>query len=83
MMTDRGSCVDIFSRITVEKMGLKAKPHQHLYNITWVNKNAQPTIQCYLVPIKMFSYQNHLWCDVLILTLYIFCSVGHGYMIWT
>ena len=39
-----GSCANIIAKITFEKMGLKAEPHPHSYNINWVDKTAQAII---------------------------------------
>jgi len=42
LMIDGGSCANIIVKTTLEKMGVKAEPHPHPYNVNWVDKTAQP-----------------------------------------
>ena len=44
-MIDGGSCPNIIAKTALEKMGLKAEPHPHLYNVNWVDKTAQSITQ--------------------------------------
>ena len=64
-LIDEGSSANIIAKTALEKMGLKAEPHPHPYNVNWVNKTAQSITQRCQVPIHMSSYNNHVWCDVL------------------
>ena len=41
LMIDVGSCANIITKTALEKMGLKAEPHPHPYNVNWVDKTAQ------------------------------------------
>ena len=38
LMIDVGSCANIITKTALEKMGLKAEPHPHPYNVNWVDK---------------------------------------------
>jgi len=53
LMIDRGSCVNIIAKTALEKMGLKAEPYPHLYNVNWVDKTAQSITQRCQVPVHM------------------------------
>ena len=44
LIIDGGSCANIIVKTTLEKTGLKAEPHSHLYNMTWVDKTTQSII---------------------------------------
>jgi len=46
LMIDGGSCANIIAKITLEKMGLKAEPHPHPYNVIRFDKTAQSITQC-------------------------------------
>jgi len=65
LMIDGGSCANINTKTALEKVGLKAEPHPHPYNMNWVDKTAQSITQRYQVLIHMSSYDDHVWCDVL------------------
>jgi len=65
LMIDGGSCTNTIAKTTLEKMGLDAEPHSHLYNVNWVDKTAQSITQRRQVPIHMSSYEDRVWCDVL------------------
>jgi len=40
LMTDGRSSANIVAKMALEKMGLKAEPHPHSYNVNWVDKIA-------------------------------------------
>jgi len=65
LMIDVGSYADIITKTALEKMGLKAEPHLHPYNMNWVDKTTQSIIQNCQVHIHMSSYNDRVWCDVL------------------
>ena len=44
-MIDGGSCANIIAKTALEKMGLKAEPYLHPYNVNWVDKTAQSITQ--------------------------------------
>jgi len=64
-LINEGSCANIIDKTTLEKMGLKAKPHSHSYNVNWVDKTAQSITQRYQTPIHMSSYHDRVWYVVL------------------
>ena len=64
-MIDGGSYANIIAKITLEKMGLKIEPHPHPYDMNWVDKIAQSITQCCQVLIRMSSYEDRVWGDVL------------------
>ena len=41
LMIDGSSCANIIVKTALEKMGVKAEPHPHPYNVNWVDKSAQ------------------------------------------
>jgi len=65
LMIDGDSCVNIITKTAFEKMGLKAEPHPHPYNVNWIDETAQSIIQRCEVSIHMSSYEDRVWCDVL------------------
>jgi len=65
-MIDGGNCANIIAKIAFERMSFKAEPHPHSYNVNWVEKTAQSIIQLCQVHIHMSSYDDRVWCDVLI-----------------
>jgi len=65
LMIDVGSYANIIIKTTLEKMGLKDEPHPHQYNVNWVDKTTQSITQHCQVPIRISSYQDRIWCDVL------------------
>ena len=64
-MIDGGSCENIISKTTFEKMGLKTEPHSHPYNVNWADKTAQSITQHCQILIHTFGFQDRVWCDVL------------------
>jgi len=40
-LIDEGSSANIIAKTALEKMGLKAEPHPHPYNVNWLDKTAQ------------------------------------------
>jgi len=64
-MIDGGSCTNIIAKTALEKMGFRAKPHPHPYNMNLVNKKAQFITHRCQVLIHMSSYKNRVWCDIL------------------
>jgi len=65
LMIDGGNYANIIAKTVLEKMGLKAEPHPHPYNVNWVDKTDQFITQCWQVPIHMSSYRDRVRCDVL------------------
>jgi len=41
LVINGGNCANIIAKTALEKMGLKAGPHPHPYNVNWVDKIAQ------------------------------------------
>jgi len=64
-LIDGGSCANIIAKTALEKMGLRAEPHRHSYNVNWVDKTAQSIDQRCQVSIHMSSYEDHVWYEVL------------------
>ena len=57
--------MNIITKTALEKMGLKAEPHPHPYNVNWVDKTAQSITQRCQVHIHVSSYEDRVSCDVL------------------
>ncbi|KAK8954863.1 hypothetical protein KSP39_PZI002830 [Platanthera zijinensis] len=62
---DSGSCVNIVAKRGLERMRLTAEPHPHPYRVHWVDKSAIQVTQRCLVPIRLASVEDKVWCDVI------------------
>ena len=62
-MIDGGSCANVIAKTALKKMGLRAEPHPHSYNVNWVDKTTQSITQRCQVPIHLSSYEDHVWCE--------------------
>ena len=64
VIVDSGSCINAVSSKVLEKVGLKAVPHPHPYNVSWIDTTTLEVKQCCLVPIDFNLYKDKIWCDV-------------------
>jgi len=67
LIIDGGSCVNVASLSMVEKLGLQAMAHPHLYNIQLLNqgKGLQVNSRCLIAYSIGKSYHDELWCDII------------------
>ncbi|XP_058103238.1 uncharacterized protein LOC131246829 [Magnolia sinica] len=65
VIVDSGSCQNVISTSTLDRLKLKSTPHPDPYKVSWVDKTSLPVTQQCLVPIEFGSYKESLWCDVL------------------
>ena len=61
---DSESCINVVSSVIINKVGLKAEPHPHPYNVSWINEAALNVTQRCPVPVEFTVYKDKLWCDV-------------------
>lgn len=64
VMVDSGSCTNVVSTNTVKRLGLSLIPHPWPYLVMWVDASSIPVSHRCQVPIKLSSYKDTLWCDV-------------------
>jgi len=67
LIVDGGSCANVASTTTVEKLQLKTEPHPHPYSIQWLNqgKGLQVSTRCLIALSIGKSDKDELWCDIL------------------
>ncbi|XP_078437281.1 uncharacterized protein LOC144707900 [Wolffia australiana] len=65
LMVDSGSCINGISEDTATRLGLPLIPHPTRYQVSWIDASTIPVkMQCY-VPLKMSTYDEKVFCDVL------------------
>ncbi|KAK8954475.1 hypothetical protein KSP39_PZI002180 [Platanthera zijinensis] len=62
---DSGSCVNIVAQRGLKRMQVKAEPHPHPYRVIWVDKTAIQVTQRCLIPIRLATFEDNVWCDVI------------------
>ncbi|KAK8942371.1 hypothetical protein KSP39_PZI009407 [Platanthera zijinensis] len=62
---DGGSCVNIVAKKALERMQITPEPHPHPYRVLWVDKSAIQVTQRCLVPLRLASFEDKVWCDVI------------------
>ena len=62
---DSSSSVNAISQDASTKIGLEAQKHPNPYHVTWVNSNAIPIDKRCLLNLKILSYDDQVWVDVL------------------
>ena len=64
VIIDSGSYINVVSSSTVTHLGLKSVPHPSPYHVSWVDTSSISIKERCLVPIKIFSYSDEIWYDV-------------------
>jgi hypothetical protein len=66
VIIDEGSCENVVSTTTVEKLNLKIEPHAHPYKLQWLKKGngIQVTKKCLVQFSIGKNYKNQVLCDV-------------------
>ena len=64
VIIDSGSCVNAISTSAVKSFGLTSIPHPNPYKVSWIDSTSIPIKSRCKVPIKLQSYQEDVWCDV-------------------
>lgn len=64
LVIDGGSCMNVVSASTVERLKLPTEPHPQPYHVAWINKTTIPVTQRCLVSIASGHYKDSIWCDV-------------------
>ncbi|KAK8933568.1 hypothetical protein KSP39_PZI015465 [Platanthera zijinensis] len=62
---DGGSCVNIVAKKALERMQVTPEPHPQPYRVLWVDKSAIQVTQRCLVPLRLASFEDKIWCDVI------------------
>lgn len=65
IIVDSKSCINAISSTVIAKFGLKAVPHPHPYNVTWIDSTALVVKLRCLVPIDFNLYNDKIGCDVI------------------
>lgn len=61
---DNGNCTNVIPANNLSRLVLTLVPHLKPYRVSWVYSTSIPVTQRCLVPIQMFTYKDHFWCDV-------------------
>ncbi|GFY95544.1 AGC (cAMP-dependent, cGMP-dependent and protein kinase C) kinase family protein [Actinidia rufa] len=65
VIIDSGSYINAVSSSTVIRLGLKPVSHPSSYHVSWVDTSSISIKERCLVPIKILSYIDEIWCDVI------------------
>ena len=65
LVVDRGSSINVISRIAGDKLGPKVEPHSYLFKVAQVDKNLLPIKEQFLVTLKLGVYSQKIYCEVL------------------
>ncbi|KAF7119541.1 hypothetical protein RHSIM_Rhsim13G0043600 [Rhododendron simsii] len=65
LIIDGGSCMNVVSAATVERLKLLVQPHPHPYKVAWIDNTSIPVTQRCLVSFSCGSYSDSIWCDVI------------------
>ena len=57
--------MNMISKCVVDKFALKIKPHPHPFKIAWVDKTFLSIKEWCLVTLKIGSYFEDIYCEVL------------------
>ncbi|XP_022867746.1 uncharacterized protein LOC111387423 [Olea europaea var. sylvestris] len=71
VIVDSGSCINVVSKATISRLGLKPVPHPQPYSVSWVDTSSIAVKEHCLVHIQFLEYKDHIWCDVISM------DVGH------
>ena len=65
VIIDSGSCVNIASKLMVERLGLKTQKHPRPYRLQWLNESGEMRVmKQVLVPFSIGRYCDEVLCDV-------------------
>ncbi|XP_024200577.1 uncharacterized protein LOC112203910 [Rosa chinensis] len=64
LIIDGGSCMNVVSSSTVERLKLQAQPHPQPYKVAWIDSTQIPVTQQCLVSLSCGDYTDSIWCDV-------------------
>jgi len=72
LIIDGGSCANVASSNTVEKLNLQAMTHPHPYTIQWLNqgKGLQVNSRCLVAFSIGKHYTDEIWCDIIPMDAY-------------
>ncbi|XP_043700306.1 uncharacterized protein LOC122651028 [Telopea speciosissima] len=65
VIVDSGNCVNVVSKAFVIEEKLKAEPHPQPYKVSLLNKDTLEVNQRCSVPLKIFGYEETVWCDII------------------
>ena len=66
---DNENCVNAISTSIVKNLGLNPVSHPSPYKVSWIDSTSMPIKSRCLVPIQIQSYQEKVWCDVLLMEI--------------
>ena len=81
LIIDSGSSVNAISERALKKLGLPCEKHPNPYEVSWVINSSLPVNNRCLLTIKILSYEDQVWLDVVPMDI---CSIilgRRGYMI--
>ena len=64
MIIDSGSSVNAISEKALKKLGLPFEEHPNPYKVSWVINSSLPIDKRCLLNIKILSYEDQVWLDV-------------------
>ncbi|PKA64798.1 hypothetical protein AXF42_Ash016829 [Apostasia shenzhenica] len=67
IIIDSRSCVNVIATTTVSRTSLTPESHPNSYKVSWFNTSSMEVAQRCLVLIRFNSYQDKVWCDVLLM----------------
>ncbi|PKA57506.1 hypothetical protein AXF42_Ash020750 [Apostasia shenzhenica] len=67
ILIDSGSCINAIFTKTVSYVGLTTVDHSHPYRVAWIDAFSIEVKHRCRVPISFNSYQEDIWCDVLLI----------------
>ncbi|KAL5715946.1 hypothetical protein ACHQM5_017696 [Ranunculus cassubicifolius] len=65
LIIDGGSCMNVVSTSTVERLKLPVQPHPHPYSVGWIDSTSLSVTQRCLVSLSCGTYTDSIWCDVI------------------
>ena len=64
VIIDSGSSVNVISEKALKQLGLPFEKHPNPYKVSWVINSSLPIYKRCLVNIKILSYEDQVWLDV-------------------
>ncbi|XP_038974748.1 uncharacterized protein LOC108510824 [Phoenix dactylifera] len=65
LIIDGGSCVNVASKLMVDKLGLKTQKHPHPYRLQWLNDTGELKVtKQVLLSFSIGRYSDEVLCDV-------------------
>jgi hypothetical protein len=69
MIIDNGSCTNVVSTTSVEKLGLTTLPHPRPYSLRWLNENGEIRVTKQVrAPFSIKTYHDEVLCDVVLMS---------------